>query len=223
MMKDLPSAQRPREKLQSQGAAALADAELLALLLRTGYRGCSVVTLAQQVLAACGGFAGLLNAAPESLRHIKGLGPAKQAEVLAVVEMAKRALAQQLQAGPVFDNPLNVREYLALHLGAHSHEVFAVMFLDVHLRLKSMEEMFRGTLNQTSVYPREVVKRALALNAACVVLAHNHPSGLAEPSRSDVYLTQTLRSALQLVDVKVLDHYVVGHGEVISMAERGLI
>ena len=223
MMKDLSSALRPREKLQSQGAAALADAELLALLLRTGYRGCGVVSLAQQVLAACGGFAGLLNAAPKSLRGIKGLGPAKQAEVLAVVEMAKRALSQQLQAAPVFDNPQRVREYLALQLGAHTQEVFAVMFLDTHQRLRGMEELFRGTLNQTTVYPREVVKRALAHNAASVVLAHNHPSGVAEPSRSDVYLTETLRTALQLVDIKVLDHYVVGHGEVVSMAERGLI
>jgi DNA repair protein RadC len=222
-MKDLPADQRPREKLLARGPAALADAELLALLLRTGYKGCGVVELAQQVLRACGGYAGLLNVDLERLKTLKGLGPAKRAELLAVMEMARRALAQQLQDGPVFDSPQRVKDYLGLQLGGRTQEVFAVLFLDVQHRLLALEEMFRGTLSQTSVYPREVVRRALALNAGAVVLAHNHPSGAAEPSRADEFLTQTLRSALQLVDVRVLDHIVVGQGQTVSMAERGLL
>ena len=222
-MKDLPADQRPREKLLARGPGALADAELLAVMLRTGYKGCGVVELAQQVLQVCGGYAGLLNVDLERLKPIKGLGPAKRAELLAVMEMARRALAQQLQDGPIFDSPQRVKDYLGLHLGGRKQEVFAVLFLDVQHRLLALEEKFRGTLTQTSVYPREVVRRALALNAGAVVLAHNHPSGLAEPSRADEFLTQTLKSALQLVDVQVLDHIVVGQGQTVSMAERGLL
>jgi DNA repair protein RadC len=222
-MKDLPPDQRPREKLLARGAAALADAELLALLLRTGYRGRGVVALADDVLVHCRGWAGLLNVCPAGLKGVKGLGPAKRAELLAVMEMARRALAQQMRAAPVFDSPQRVKDYLGLQLGGQPHEIFVVLFLDAQHRLLRLEEMFRGTLTQTSVYPREVVKRALALNAGAVVLAHNHPSGVAEPSRADEFLTQTLRSALQLVDVRVLDHLVVGQGHVVSMAERGLL
>ena len=222
-MKDLPADQRPREKLLAKGAAALADAELLALLLRTGYQGRGVVALADDVLKHTRGFAGLLAAVPEDLEGLKGLGPAKRAELLAVMEIARRALAQQLQDAPVFDHPARVKDYLALHLGGRSQEVFAVLFLDTQHRLLALKEMFYGTHNQTSVYPREVVKQALALNAAAVVLAHNHPSGVAEPSRADEFLTQTLQAALKLVDVRVLDHLVVGQGQVVSMAERGLV
>ncbi len=222
-MKDLPADQRPREKLLARGAGALADAELLALLLRTGYRGRGVVSVAQDVLDGCGGFAGLVNAAPEQLKSLKGLGPAKRSELLAVAEIARRALAQQMALAPIFDNPQRVKDYLALQLGGRAHEVFAVLFLDAQHRLLRLEELFQGTLTQTSVYPREVLKRALALNAAAVVLAHNHPSGVAEPSRADEYLTQTLQSALKLVDVRVLDHIVVGQGQAVSMAERGLL
>jgi DNA repair protein RadC len=222
-LKDLPADQRPREKLLARGAGALADGELLALLLRTGYRGQGVFELAAVVLDRCGGFAGLLNATPQALQAIKGLGPAKRSELLAVVEMARRALTQQMRDAPVFDAPQNVKDYLALHLGGHEREVFAVLFLDGQHRLLKLEELFSGTLSQTSVYPREVVKRALSLNAGAVILAHNHPSGLAEPSRADEYLTQTLKSALQLVDVRVLDHLVIGRGQVVSMAERGLL
>ena len=222
-MKDLPADQRPREKLLARGAGALADSELLALLLRTGYKGHGVFALAAQVLDECRGFAGLLAATPAQLQAIKGLGPAKRAELLAVMEMARHALAQQMQAAPVFDNPQRVKDYLALQLGGRSQEVFAVLFLDAQHRFVQLEEMFHGTLNQTSVYPREVVKRALALNAAAVVLAHNHPSGVAEPSRADEFLTQTLKSALKLVDVQVLDHVIVGTGQAVSMAERGLM
>ncbi|ODU09749.1 MAG: hypothetical protein ABS84_06500 [Rubrivivax sp. SCN 71-131] len=222
-LKDLPADQRPREKLLQRGATALADTELLALLLRTGLAGKGVFALAEDLLAHCGGFAGLLAARAEDLQRVKGLGPAKRAEILAVMEIARRAIAEPLRQSPVFDAPQRVKEYLALQLGGLPHEVFAVLFLDHQHRLLELEEMFRGTLTQTSVYPREVVRRAMALNAAAVILAHNHPSGVAEPSRADEYLTQSLKSALGLVDVRVLDHLVVGQGQVVSMAERGLL
>jgi DNA repair protein RadC len=222
-MKDLPAEQRPREKLLAHGAVALADAELLALLLRTGYKGRGVVALAGDVIQACGGMAGLLNTEPGKLKAIKGLGPAKRAELLAVMELARRALSQQLKAAPVFDAPGRVKDYLALQLGGRPQEVFVVLFLDGQNRLLHCEEMFFGTLTQTSVYPREVVRLALRHNAGAVVLAHNHPSGVAEPSRADEYLTQTLKTALRLVDVQVLDHIIVGQGQVVSLAERGLM
>ena len=222
-MKNLPADQRPREKLLARGASALTDGELLALLLRTGYRGHGVLTLAQQVLDGCKGFAGLLNVPTTQLMTLKGLGPAKRAELLAVMEIARRALAQQLTDAPVFDSPGAVKDYLGLALGNRPQEVFAVLFLDGQHRLLRLEEMFHGTLTQTSVYPREVLRRALSLNAGAVVLAHNHPSGLAEPSRADEYLTQTLKTALQMIDVRVLDHIIVGHGQVVSLAERGLM
>ena len=222
-MKDLPIALRPREKLLSQGAQALADAELLALLLRTGMKGLGVLQLAEKVLADLGGFPGLLRAEAPQLRGVKGLGPAKRAELLAVMEMARRGLDGQLRAAPVLGSPQKVKDYLRMKLGHLPHEVFAVLFLDAQQRLIACEELFRGTLTQTSVYPREVVKRALEHNAASVILAHNHPSGLLEPSRADELLTQTLKSSLQLVDVRVLDHFVVGHSGAISFAERGLM
>ncbi|MDO9285533.1 MAG: DNA repair protein RadC [Aquabacterium sp.] len=222
-IKDLPAAARPREKLLQHGAASLADAELLALLLRTGFKGQGVLQMAEGVLGHFGGYAGLLHAQAGDFKGIKGLGPAKRAELAAVIEMARRALAQRLTDAPVFDSPQAVKDYLQLHLGALAHEVFAVLFLDAQHRLLSFDRLFTGTLSQTSVYPREVVKRALARNAGAVILAHNHPSGVAEPSRADEYLTQTLKSALALVDVRVLDHLVVGHGQVVSFAERGLL
>jgi DNA repair protein RadC len=222
-LKDLPDDARPREKLLARGPGALADAELVALLLRTGVRGQSVVQLAQRLLGEFGGLAGLMHAQPADLKRIKGLGPAKRAELAAVVELARRTLAEPLAARPVFDTPATVKDYLRLQLGAHAHEVFAVLFLDAQHRLIALEEMFRGTLTQTSVYPREVVRRALERHAAAVVLAHNHPSGVAEPSRADEALTQALKAALQLVDVRVLDHLVVGRGGVVSFAERGLL
>ena len=223
MIKHLPPDARPREKLLAQGPAALADAELVALLLRTGLKGISVLQLAQQVLDAFGGMAGLLHAEAADLKRIKGLGPAKRAELAAVVELARRSLQQRLADRPAFDSPQAVRDYLQLQLAAREHEVFAVLFLDAQQRLLRFDEMFRGTLTQTSVYPREVVRRALALNAGAVILAHNHPSGVAEPSRADEFLTQSLKSALALVDVRVLDHFVVGRGQIVSFAERGLL
>lgn len=222
-LKQLPADQRPREKLLARGAAALADTELLALLLRTGLAGHDVFALSQQVLDDFDGFHGLLHTGPEALKRVKGLGPAKRAEIMAVMEMARRALAQQIRVAPVFDAPGKVKDYLALQLGGRAQEVFAVLFLDGQHRLIVLQEMFHGTLTQTSVYPREVVKAALAHNAGAVILAHNHPSGVAEPSRADEYLTATLKSALAMVDVRVLDHLVVGRGQVVSLAERGLL
>ncbi|WP_349745269.1 RadC family protein [Roseateles cavernae] len=219
----LPPDARPREKLLARGPQALADAELLALLLRTGIQGLPVLQLAQQLLDDFGGFSGLLHAGVADLARVKGLGPAKRAEIAAVLEIARRSLLQELAQRPVFDAPEAVKQYLRLKLAALGHEVFAVLFLDAQHRLIAMEEMFRGSLTQTSVYPREVVKRGLDLGAAAVILAHNHPSGMAEPSRADELMTQGLKSALALVDMRVLDHFVVGSAEVISMAERGLL
>ena len=223
LLKDLPQDARPREKLLARGPGALSDAELLALLLRTGLPGKNALQMGQELVDTFGGVAGLLNTSAEALNKIKGLGPAKRAEIVAVLELARRALTSQLQAKTVFSNPQAIRDYLQLQLGSREHEVFAVLFLDANHRLIVLEEMFRGTLTQTSVYPREVVVRALSLNAANVVLAHNHPSGTAQPSRADEALTQTLKAALALVDVRVLDHFIVTATEAVSMAERGLV
>ncbi len=219
----LPAESRPREKLLARGAEALSDAELLALLLRTGIQGKHVLLLAQELLDTFGGVGGLLHAAPAALGRIKGLGPAKRAELLAVMALARRALQHGLREQPLFNSPVVVREYLQLQMGARPYEVFAVLFLDSQNRLIALEELFRGTLNQTSVYPREVVLRALHHHAAAVVLAHNHPSGEARPSRADETLTQTLKAALALVDVRVLDHFVVTRSQACSMAEMGLV
>ena len=222
-LKSLPSDARPREKLLARGPSALSDAELLALLLRTGIPGKHVVQLAQEMLDRFGGMGGLLHTGADALRQIKGLGPAKRAEMVAVLELARRALAHRLQQTPVFDSPQAVRDYLQLQLGGKHHEVFAVMFLDNQNRLIALEELFRGTLTQTSVYPREVVLRALHHHCAAVVLAHNHPSGVAQPSRADETLTSTLKAALALVDVRVLDHFIVTREQAASMAEMGLV
>jgi DNA repair protein RadC len=222
-LKALPADARPREKLLARGPGALSDAELLALLLRTGIQGKGVLLLAQDLLDRFGGMAGLLHTSTDALKAIKGLGPAKRAEVAAVLELARRALAQTLHERPVFDSPQAVRDYLQLQLAARPHEVFAVLFLDSQHRLLAFEELFRGTLTQTSVYPREVVIRALHHQAAAVVLAHNHPSGSLQPSVADQHLTKTLQSALALVDVRVLDHFVVGREGATSMAELGQV
>lgn len=223
LLKDLPEDARPREKMLARGASALSDAELLALLLRSGIQGKNVLVLAQELVDRFGGVAGLLHTSAVDLAAIKGLGPAKRAELVAVLELSRRALTQRLVEKPLFASPQAVRDYLQLQLGSRPHEIFAVMFLDSQHRLIVLEEMFRGTLAQTSVYPREVVQRALALNASSVVLAHNHPSGTAKPSRADESLTQTLKAALALVDVRVLDHFVVTASEAVSMAELGMV
>ena len=234
--KDLPADTLPREKLLARGPAALADAELLAILLRTGIAGKNVLQMAQELLdppstdattgqlrGGFGGIGGLLHTSAADLARIKGLGPAKRAELVAVLELARRALAQQLQQGEVFDSPDAVKHYLQLHLAYKGHEVFAVLFLDAQHRLLALEEMFRGTLTQTSVYPREVLLRALHHQAAAVVLAHNHPSGSVQPSPADISLTQILKTALAMIDVRVLDHVIVAPGMALSMAEKGLI
>ena len=223
LLKDLPEDARPREKLLARGPGALSDSELLALLLRTGLPGKNALQMGQELLDTFGGVAGLLHTSPDALKRIKGLGPAKRAEIVAVLELARRALAEQLKEKTLFDTPQTVRDYLQLQLGSRAHEIFAVLFLDSQHRLLALEELFRGTLTQTSVYPREVVVRALAHNAASVVLAHNHPSGSAQPSRADEALTQTLKAALGLVDVRVLDHFVVTSTQAVSMAELGLL
>ena len=221
-IKDLPPGARPREKLLARGPQALSDVELLAILLRTGMAGKNVFELSQELLAT-DGIAGLLQATPASLKLVKGLGPAKQAELLAVFEIARRAMLQRLQEREAFHTPDAVKQYLQLQLAHKNHEVFAVLFLDSQNRLLAMEELFRGTLSQTSVYPREVVLRALHHQAAAVVLSHNHPSGSVQPSRADEALTQNLKASLALVDVRVLDHIIVGQGQSLSMAEQGLM
>ncbi len=231
-LKDLPPDMRPREKMQTLGPAALSDIELLALLLRTGIQGKGVLQMADELLkikpqadtgAGFDGIAGLLGASMDDLMQVKGLGPAKCAELMAVLELARRAMRQRLTERTVFDTPDAVKHYLQLHLSTRAHEVFAVLFLDVQNRLIALEEMFKGTLTQTSVYPREVVLRALHLQASAVVLSHNHPSGSVQPSRADEMLTQTLKTTLALIDVRVLDHVIVAPGEALSMAERGLL
>lgn len=222
-LKDLPPDARPREKLIARGPGALSDAELLALLLRTGLAGKGVLQLAQELIDSFGGMAGLLHASADDLKRIKGLGPAKRAELVAVLELARRALAEQLRERAALDTPQAVKDYLQLQLASKKHECFAVLFLDNQHKLLALEELFRGTLAQTSVYPREVVLRALHHHAAAVVLAHNHPSGTVQPSRADEALTQALKAALALVDVRVLDHVIVAPGLALSMAEKGLI
>ncbi len=222
-LQDLPSDTRPREKMLSRGPSALSDSELLALLLRTGVAGRNVLQWSQDILLASGGLAGLLLQVPNPDRPIKGLGPAKQTELLAVMELAKRAMAQQLQGREVMQNAAHVQFYLQLNLAHIAHEVFAMLFLDAQHKLVCMETLFRGTLSQTSVYPREVVLRALHHHSAAVVLAHNHPSGSVHPSAADLHLTHNLKSALALVDVRVLDHVIVGPGQAFSMAAEGVL
>jgi len=222
-IKDWPADARPREKMLTREPSALSDVELLAILLRTGMAGKNVLQLAQELLDTFGGLSGLLNTGTTELNMIKGLGPAKRAELVAVLELSRRGLAEQLRQRQAFHAPEAVKAYVQLHLAHKNHEVFAVLFLDSQNRLQAMEELFRGTLSQTSVYPREVVLRALHHRAAAVVLSHNHPSGSVQPSRADETLTQTLKAALALIDVRVLDHVIVGQGQALSMAEQGLI
>ena len=220
---DWPADDRPREKLLSKGAAALSDAELVAIFLRTGVVGKSAVDLARDMLKAFGSLTGLCGADQKSFCSIHGLGEAKFVQLQAVLEMAQRALGEKLKQGVALDTPKSVRDYLWLRLHNRAHEVFVGVFLDAQNRVLATEDLFSGTLMQTSVYPREVVKRALHHNAAAVIFAHNHPSGVAEPSRADELLTANLKRALALVDVSVLDHFVVGADSTISFAQRGLL
>jgi DNA repair protein RadC len=220
---DWPLAERPREKLLAQGAAALSDAELLAIFLRTGLPGLSAVDLARDLLSGFGSLRALLQADLKLFCQHAGLGPAKYVQLQAVMEMARRHLYEDLKRGDALTSPGAVRQYLKSRLLALPHEVFACLFLDNQHRVIAFEELFRGTLDSASVYPREVMKRALAHNAAALILTHNHPSGVAEPSQADLHLTRRLREALALVDIRVLDHLVIGDGEPVSLAERGLI
>jgi len=218
-----PMGERPRERLLDLGPATLTDAELLAVLLRTGVSDRPVLDLARDVLARFGGFTGLLAATTSEIRKVRGLGPAKAAELKAMVELMRRALQEEVAAKDALTSPDAVRDYLRLCLSALPHEAFMVLFLDSQHRLVAADELFRGTLAQTSVYPREVVKAALACNAAAVIFAHNHPSGVAEPSRADELLTVALKQALALVDIRTLDHFIVAGHRVVSFAERGLL
>jgi DNA repair protein RadC len=221
---DWPKDERPRERLLMQGAAALSDAELLAIFLRVGVRGKSAVDLARDLISNFGSLNRLFAASAAEFSLIPGMGPAKFAQLQAVLEMSRRALVEEMKQGIAFATPGAVRDYLRLHLSGLAHEVFFALWLDAQNRLIAAEELFRGTLTQTSVYPREVVKKALWHNAAAVVLAHNHPSGLSEPSSADQLLTRELKQALALVDVRVLDHFIVaGQYQPLSFAERGLI
>jgi DNA repair protein RadC len=224
-IRDWPEAERPRERLAQRGAAALSDAELLAIFLRVGIRGKSAVDLARDLLASFdGNLATLAAASTRELARLPGIGPAKAAQLAAALELARRALASPMKAKDALASPEAVRDWLRLSLGSLPHEVFIALWLDAQNRLIASEELFRGTLTQTSVYPREVVKRALLHNAGAVILAHNHPSGLAEPSRADEVLTSSLKQALAMIDVKLLDHFIVaGSARPLSFAERGLI
>jgi DNA repair protein RadC len=222
-IRDWPAAERPRERLLAQGAQALSDAELLAIFLRTGVNGKSAVDLARDLLSRFGGLNALFAANEGVFCAVPGLGPAKYAQMQAVMEMARRALEEHVTREDVLSSPQAVRDYLRLKLQTREHEVFVAVFLDTQNRVVAVEELFRGSLKETSVYPREVVKRALHHNAGGIIFAHNHPSGVAEPSHADEALTRALKQALALVDVRVLDHFIVAFGGGVSFAERGLL
>lgn len=217
-----PEAERPREKLLNKGAEALSDAELLAIFLRTGCKGLTAVDLARQLLDSFGGLKPLLRSSQTDFCQHHGLGKAKYAQLQAVLEMANRHLFEQISRGDALCSPAQTRQFLVTQLGSYPHEVFACLFLDNRNRVISFEKMFFGTIDGASVYPREVVRRAIKENAAAVIFAHNHPSGVAEPSHADEQITQRLKQALALIDIRVLDHFVIGD-EVVSFAERGLL
>ncbi|RBO84626.1 RadC family protein [Marinomonas aquiplantarum] len=222
-IKHWPEQERPREKLIHQGAASLSDSELLAIFLRTGSHGLSAVEMARQLLHHFGGLRALLSASREEFCQGFGLGDAKYTQLQAVLEMSKRHLQEQLMREAVFSSAEQVRTYLSSQLRHEQREVFAVLFLDSQHRLIRYQALFLGTIDAAAVYPREVVKAALQHNAAAVIIAHNHPSGVAEPSQADISITSRIKSALELIDVRLLDHFVVGDGSPVSLAERGLV
>ncbi len=222
-IRDWPEDERPREKLLARGPAALSDAELLAILLRTGAAGKSAVDLGRELIQRFGGLNQLFAAGEAALCEAPGMGPAKYVQFQAILEVARRVLAENMKRGDLLSSPQAVRDYLRLYFQKHQREAFVALFLDTQNRIVAVEELFAGTLHQTSVHPREIVKRVLALNASAVVFAHNHPSGIAEPSVADRHLTQVLKDALNLVEVRVLDHFVVGDGAPYSFAEHGLL
>ncbi len=221
-MTELPSSERPREKLLLRGAESLSDGELLAVLLRTGVKGQNAVQLGASLIESCGGLAGLLQAGHDQLRR-PGLGPAKSAQLLAALELSRRCLAAELTRGEPIRAPTDTRRYLQAELSGLRNEVFGVLFLDTRHRVLGYETLFQGSIDGASVHPRVVVQRALAHNAAAVILAHNHPSGVAEPSTADEAITRTLRQALGLIDVRVLDHIIIAGPRTASLAELGLL
>lgn len=222
-IRDWPAAERPREKLLAQGPQALSDAELLAIFLRTGVAGLSAVDLARHLLSDFGSLRALLESDLGRFSQHLGLGPAKYSQLQAVLEMGRRHLAETLHRDSALESPQAVRDYLKAQLRHEPHELFACLFLDTRHRVLAFEVLFHGTVDGASVYPRAIVKRALAHNASALILAHNHPSGLCEPSQADVQLTEHLKKALALIDIRVLDHFIVGEGEPLSMLEQGWI
>jgi DNA repair protein RadC len=220
---DWPPSERPREKLLSRGPDTLTEAELLAVLLRHGHRGRNALDLARSLLVQFGSLRGLLSADREAVCRHRGMGPVRWAELQAALELVRRHHLERLRQGPLLAGPRAARDFLIARLRDRDHEVFCCLFLDTRHRLISFEELFRGTVDGASVHPREVVKQALGRNAASVILAHNHPSGIAEPSQADEVITTRLRDALALVDIRVLDHLIVGDGTCTSLAERGIV
>lgn len=222
-IKSWPADDRPREKLLAKGAIALSDAELLAIFLRVGVQGTSAVELARCLLNEFGSLHGLFGADLATLSKIRGMGPAKFVQLQAVMEMARRALAETMQESDVLASPQAVRDYLRIQLQSLGHEVFVGIFLNARNQVIATDILSKGTLTQTSVFPREIVKRALTHNAAAVIFAHNHPSGTTEPSQADRHLTRALVDALRTIDIRVLDHFVVAPGRILSFAEQGLM
>jgi len=218
-----PEEERPREKLLSRGAQALTDAELLAIFLRTGVSGKSAVDLARDLLAELGGLKGLFGADQKGFCRVRGLGKAKYAQVQAMLALSRRYLEEEIKDRDLLTSPETTRAYLKAQLYHHAREVFACVFLDNRHRVIRCEELFHGTIDGANVHPREVVRRALELHAAAVIFAHNHPSGVTEASQADLRITQRLKDALALVDVRVLDHFIVGEGDAASLAEQGLL
>ena len=218
-----PTTERPREKLLEQGATILSDAELLAIILRTGSRGCSAVEMARRLLKDFGGIRSLVSATPAEACRAHGLGAAKFSMLLAAVELAKRHMQETVIREGAFTSPQTTKDYLLSHLRDRRREVFSCLFLDTKHRLIANEDLFQGTIDSASVYPRVIAERALVLNAAAVIAAHNHPSGETEPSQADIAVTKRIQDCLDLLDIRLLDHFIVGEGEPISMAERGLI
>jgi DNA repair protein RadC len=220
---DWPADERPREKLMQKGVQYLSDAELLAIFLRVGVTGKTAVDLARDLLTQFGSLSNIFNASIKEINAVHGMGDSKYCQLQAIFEMSRRALAEEIKHQDAFSSPEKVSDYLRLKLSRQEREVFVVLFLDAQNRVQAQETLFEGTLTQTSVYPREVVKRALHHNAASVIFAHNHPSGIAEQSRADELITQALKKALDLVDIRVLDHFIVAGHQAMSFAERGLL
>lgn len=216
-----PLEERPREKLLEKGAAVLSDAELLAIFLRTGLPGVTAIDLARDLLKHFGGLGPLLSAEQRAFCSAKGLGPAKFCQVQATLELTTRYLQEKLHSNPIFTKPNHVRDYLAVQMRDYQREVFVVLLLDTRHQLIEYRELFQGTIDAANVHPREVVKLALHKNAAAVIVAHNHPSGNAEPSKSDIIITRRLKAALDLMEIRLLDHFIVGRGQVTSLADRG--